>query len=277
MPMPWTSPGKPCVISLTTVCYFGRKNGSPTWRTTGSRPLPLARSDETTAVEPARDGRVSALLPAAGQGTRLGLGPKAWLTCNDRPLIAWVAEKLSRIADEVIVAVPAGDVGRARDHLQPMVPQVRVIAGADTHQNTIHALLHEAREPLSLLHVVARPFASQRLLAAVADEAFRHGAALSVLPTEVPAVRLGADGTIGQHFRANDVGVFQSPQAFATERLLELFEQARMQNRQRQTAGEIWLEAGLPVCWVAGEKTNIKITTAEDWRFAQALTEYLER
>ena len=42
------------------------------------------------------------------------------------------------------------------------------------------------------------------------------------------------------------------------------------------TAAEDLPRAGLRVAAVAGEKTNIKITTAEDWRLAATLEAYLQ-
>ena len=50
---------------------------------------------------------VAALVPAAGLGARLGLGPKAFVRVGGRPLLAWAVAALASCVDEVIVAVPA--------------------------------------------------------------------------------------------------------------------------------------------------------------------------
>lgn len=70
-------------------------------------------------------------------------------------------------------------------------------------------------------------------------------------------------------------GVFQSPQAFARVQLLALIGQARADGWRPQSTLQLALRAGVPVAAVAGEKHNIKITTAEDWRWACAMEEYL--
>ena len=76
--------------------------------------------------------RVSFLIPSAGGGERLGLGCKGFLELAGRPLLCWVADKGLRVADEVIIAVPATHVDRA----QALLPGCRVIAGGETR----HAL-----------------------------------------------------------------------------------------------------------------------------------------
>jgi len=59
------------------------------------------------------DITVSCLIPGAGTGERLGLGPKAFLQLQDRPLLYWVAERALQVADEVLVALPAWRAPRA--------------------------------------------------------------------------------------------------------------------------------------------------------------------
>ena len=51
---------------------------------------------------------VTVLVPAAGSGERMGLGPKALLELNGRPVLEWVVRKAMAIAVEVIVACPPG-------------------------------------------------------------------------------------------------------------------------------------------------------------------------
>ena len=56
------------------------------------------------------DAAVSFLIPAAGTGERLGMGPKGFLELQGRPLLCWLADKALQVADEVLVAVPAQHV-----------------------------------------------------------------------------------------------------------------------------------------------------------------------
>ena len=97
-----------------------------------------------------------------------------------------------------------------------------------------------------------------------------HGCAGAILDPEVPVARL-RDGFVVEALPRHEAGVFQSPQAFARAQLLDMFERARVHGWQPQSTLQLALLAGLRVAAVAGEKTNIKITTAEDWQQADTL------
>lgn len=213
---------------------------------------------------------ISILVPAAGQGTRLGLGPKALLELGGRPLVAWLAAKALRVAAEVLVAAPAG----AEEQFAALCPGCRVIAGGDTRQGSVAALAGAARGDCVLIQDVTRPFASEALLRAVAEAAIATGAAGAFAGPEVPVARL-RDGRVLEAFAAAEVGIFQSPQAFRRELLLAVLARADAAGWQAQSTLQLALRAGLAVAAVPGEKTNIKLTTAQDWALAQLLKELL--
>lgn len=219
----------------------------------------------------APDGGVSCLIPAAGTGLRLGQGAKAFLSLAGRPLLCWVADKALQVADEVIVAVP---IDRLEDATR-MLPRCRVLAGGDSRHDSVAALAGQARGDWLLLHDVARPFASVGLLARVLEAARTTGCAGAFVDPEVPVARL-RDGFAVAALPRHEAGVFQSPQAFRRTDLLALIERERLEGWQPQSTMQLALRARLRVAAVAGEKTNIKITTAEDWRLAETLEAYLQ-
>lgn len=218
------------------------------------------------------DAKVSFLIPAAGTGERLGMGPKGFLELRGRPLLAWIVDRALQVADEVLVAAPADRVAAAAD----MLPHCRVIAGGTSRQDSIALLAGQASGDWLLVHDAARPFASQALTRAVLEAARRAGcAAGAFLDPEVPVARL-RDGRVVEAYERTEVGVFQSPQAFSREHMQVMLAcQAGAPGWYGQSTIQLALLAGVPVLAVAGEKTNIKITTPEDWRQAQMLEEYL--
>jgi 2-C-methyl-D-erythritol 4-phosphate cytidylyltransferase len=219
------------------------------------------------------DADVSFLIPAAGAGERLGRGPKGFLELRGRPLLCWLADKAAQVAAEVLVAVPAERV----DATAALLPGCRVIAGGDTRQDSIALLAGQASGDWLLVHDAARPFASQALTRAVLEAARRAGcAAGAFLDPEVPVARL-RDGRVVEAYERSEVGVFQSPQAFSREHMQSMLaRQASAPGWYGQSTIQLALLAGVPVLAVPGEKTNIKITTPEDWRLAQMLEEYLQ-
>ena len=117
---------------------------------------------------------------------------------------------------------------------------------------------------------MARPFASVGLLQRVIEAARATDCAGAFVDPEVPVARL-RDGFAVEALPRHEAGVFQSPQAFGRAQLLEMLEGARNNGWQPQSTLQLALLAGLRVAAVPGEKTNIKITTAEDWQQADML------
>jgi 2-C-methyl-D-erythritol 4-phosphate cytidylyltransferase len=209
---------------------------------------------------------VSVLIPAAGSGQRLGLGPKAWLTLDGKPVIDWVCAKAAQLGDEILVACPAGTPA----------PQGCVrIEGGSTRQDSVRRLTRAATRPWVLLWDAARPFGSVQLAQAVLRKARDGGASGAFVLNEVPA-GLVQDQRLVQALPAGSVAAFQTPQAFRRELLLEVMDHAAAQGWQAQSAVELVLRAGHDVGMVPGEKLNIKLTTTEDWQLAQHLRGLLD-
>ena len=63
----------------------------------------------------------------------------------------------------------------------------------------------------------------------------------------------------------------QTPQVFAKQALLEALELAESENILRTDEASLLERIGYQVGFVEGSSTNIKITTEEDWVFAEAI------
>jgi 2-C-methyl-D-erythritol 4-phosphate cytidylyltransferase len=209
---------------------------------------------------PARSD-VAVLVPAAGRGERLGLGPKAALSLGGRPILDWVADKALQLADEVVIACPSGVV---------VPPGCIGIEGGATRQESVLRLVRATRRPWVVLWDAARPFGSVALARAVLEAAQGGGAAGAFAPSEVPVARIEG-GRVTHSFPAAGTGLFQTPQAFAQALLLAAAERADREGMVVQSTLELVLAAGHEVVAVPGEKLNIKLTTADDLRLAQAL------
>ena len=210
---------------------------------------------------------VSFLMPAAGSGERLGLGPKGFLELQGRPLLRWIADKALRVADEVLVAVP----GERIEAATALLPDCRVVAGGETRQDSIALLAGQARGDWLLVHDGARPFASVALFEQVVAAARRQGCAGAFLSPVVPVARL-RDGRVVEAYAGSEVGVFQTPQVYARDDMARMLRhQSSVPGWFAQSAIQLALAAGVEVHAVPGEVHNFKITSAEDWRVAQHL------
>jgi len=213
---------------------------------------------------------LSVVIPAAGAGERLGLGPKASLELAGKPILTWLTDKLSRLSDEVIVAVPPGQLSQ----FETLCPTARCIEGGVTRQESVERLFAASSRPWILLSDAARPFITPGLCVAVLATARIHGAAAAALTPDVPVSRI-REGFFSEVLIPRDTGIFQTPQVFSRTVLETTLARAKAEGWAEQSTLQLVLRAGFRAAAVPGEKTNIKLTTPEDWRFGQSLIDLL--
>ena len=135
-------------------------------------------------------GTVAALIPAAGSGTRLGLGPKAFVEVRGKSLLGRSVEALRPLVDEVVVALPDGLA------LPPGV-EARAIVGGVTRQDSVERLLRATSAEYVLIHDAARPFVPENVVLDLLEAVHETGAATVALPLADTLVREGRKGDWG--------------------------------------------------------------------------------
>jgi len=207
---------------------------------------------------------VAALVPAAGVGKRLGLGPKALLNIGGVSLVKRVVTTLTGCVGRVLVGVPPGYLDKVVTELGDAV---EVCLGGDSRQSTIYALFQKCTEPIVLIHDCNRPFVSRTLVLKVIEKARKHGAAIAFTPAVVPFAS-HQEGWLNSPVPSRQALVPQSPQAFLREILERSYQNALEKGFKVQTTWELALRFGVKVYAVKGEETNIKITSPLDWDIA---------
>ncbi|MBS4103379.1 2-C-methyl-D-erythritol 4-phosphate cytidylyltransferase [Tsukamurella paurometabola] len=215
---------------------------------------------------------VVALVPAAGQGTRLGLNrPKAFVTLQGRSLLERAVDGLfaSGVVDEVVVMVPADMLSAARD----LVPRARVVVGGAERTDSVRAGLAAAGDAeLVLVHDAARPLTPAPMIGRVVA-ALRAGAAavVPVLPVADTIKRVDADGAVEATVDRADLRAVQTPQGFTAAALRAAYD-AAPGALATDDAGLVE-RAGGTVVTVPGDALAMKITTAFDLRVAEILAQ----
>ena len=147
-------------------------------------------------------GTVAVLIPAAGQGTRLGGNRKQFRRLGGEPLLVQtlrVFERHSEI-DYLLVAAPA----EATEALETELLRVglskllAVVAGGATRQASVRAVLAAvpADVDVVLVHDAVRPFVAAGHLSAVIKAVRTVGAAALALPV-VDTMRYGVEACFG--------------------------------------------------------------------------------
>ncbi len=217
--------------------------------------------------------RTSALILAAGHGSRLGGRQKALVEVGGATLVEHAVRSVQHVASQVLVGVAEGSA--------PAVSEIlgsgcEVVVGGATRQLTVQHLLARAVNEIILIHDVARPLASPELFEAVAEAAFRFGGAVPVLPaTRRDSIALGDGDWLGAPLPRGDVVLTQTPYAFSRESLVKAMRRAEEDGWQDTTITALLTRAGHRIRLVEGEAANVKITFPED--LAAVAREYASR
>jgi 2-C-methyl-D-erythritol 4-phosphate cytidylyltransferase / 2-C-methyl-D-erythritol 2,4-cyclodiphosphate synthase len=226
--------------------------------------------------------RVALLVVAAGRGLRLGAErPKQYLNCAGRPLIARTLETLAAAwpFSAIAVAIRAEDRALYDEALADLAPAAAAalappaIGGATRQQSVLAGLesLEPGRPDIVLIHDAVRPFPSPDLVARAVQAAERHGAAAPGTPLSDTVKQIDGEGRVLATPPRSTLRAVQTPQAFAFPLILAA-------HRSAAAAGVADLTDDIAVAeWTGarayvfeGDPANVKVTTMEDFRAAEA-------
>ena len=251
---------------------------------------------------------IGAIVAAAGGSARMG-GPstgsgqaldKLFAHLAGRPLLAHVLGRLQdcRHVDRIVLVISSANLQRGRDLVAEYgIDKVSAVCrGGPRRQDSVRLGLEALEPPGSaagdwvLVHDGARllvePVISRGL-----DAAQETGAAVPAIPIADTIKMAGQDGTVDHTVDRSRLWAAQTPQVFRYDLLLRAHREVTADpstalpprspggagpggsgDRAGFTDDAAMLEAlGLPVRLFAGSPLNMKVTTVEDLRLAEAL------
>jgi 2-C-methyl-D-erythritol 4-phosphate cytidylyltransferase len=217
-------------------------------------------------------GAVTALVPAAGRGVRLGAEvPKAFVALCGRSLLWRAVHGLleSGCIDEVVVAVAAEDAGHAADALAG-VDRVRFVTGGAQRSDSVRAALDAVPGiDVVLVHDAARCLTPASVIRdVVAAVRAGHSAVVPVLPVTDTVKQVDAGGSVVATVDRSALRVAQTPQGFDAA----LLRRAHAGNGAPATDDAGLVERlGERVMTVPGHPHAFKITTPFDLAVAEAV------
>lgn len=223
--------------------------------------------------------RVSAIIPAAGQGKRMGSNlNKIYLPLNGQPLLALTLQQLDEVPEICEFIVPMRE-----DEVEACIAEIflegkykkpyKVIVGGKERQDSVRAGLAalSSESDFVLVHDAARPLITGELITNVLKAAQEYGSAILAVPVKDTIKVIKSDQFVETTLDRSNLRAVQTPQVFRRDIICRAYEFA-VRNNIIATDDASLIEAmGEPVFLVSGSYENIKITTPEDLLLAEEI------
>lgn len=221
--------------------------------------------------------QVSAIIVAAGSGTRMGGIDKQMLSLCGMPVLMHSVRLFDAMdcVKEIVLVTRSEQQETIRqlcETAQVKTPVVLVSGGDTRQQSCIHGL-HACTPSAELIaiHDGARPLAAQEDVLQVIEDAWKYGAAALGVPSKDTVKMIDQQGFIAGTPDRNLVWNVQTPQVFRKSLYEQAVQCAQQQGREFTDDCQLVEAMGQRVYLTRGSYSNIKITTPEDQWIAQAL------
>lgn len=213
----------------------------------------------------------AALIVAAGQGVRAGRGqiPKQFQHIGGKPLLLHSLDVLlahPRI-DAVRVVIAEGQKPLYQA-IAPQHPKLGApVDGGDSRQESVRAgleALADAPPGRVLIHDAARPFLSPALIDRVTDALAGADAVVPAISVASTLKRVNPDGTVAETVPREGLAAAETPQGFAFDAIRSAHAKAAGGPTDFTDDAAVAEWAGMQVQVVAGDQSNVKLTTATD-------------
>ncbi|WP_246333905.1 2-C-methyl-D-erythritol 4-phosphate cytidylyltransferase [Thermoactinomyces mirandus] len=219
---------------------------------------------------------VGVIIPAAGQGKRMGMGErKQFLQFHGQPVIIHTLALFEGLpeVDEIVVVTQEEEIARTQKMIEEAcIHKVTcVVSGGKERQESVYLGLKKIRTDWVMVHDAVRPFVSREAISRLLKVARMHGAAILAVPVKDTVKMVDDAGVVEQTPDRKRLWAVQTPQAFRRDILLSAHEQFLKWDAMATDDSMLVEEMGIDVRVVEGEYTNIKLTTPDDLFMAEAI------
>ena len=213
------------------------------------------------------------VIVAGGQGVRMGADrPKQFLEMGGKPILRHTIERFQAFDPKVdiILVLPAAQKDWWRDYCRQsgFLERYTLASGGITRFHSVqNALRYVQEEGVVAVHDGVRPLVSRSLLERMFAASEEYKAVIPALPVVESMRRV--DGESSEPVSRDGMVLVQTPQLFDARLLKEAYRQPF--SPAFTDDASVVEAAGTAVHIVAGDRTNLKITTPDDLDFAARL------
>ena len=225
--------------------------------------------------------KYAGIILAAGSGSRMHSDiPKQYIEIDGKPLIYYTLETFERsVVDEIVLVVRPGDEEYARREIVDRYGFTKVssiVCGGETRTDSVLNGIKVTEAEYVLIHDGARCLVSTDLIERMAAKVVETSC-IAAVPSK-DTIKIVKEGVVCDTPNRENLYIVQTPQAFNRTDLLNAYlklDELSDEKRRTLTDDSMIMEnAGKPVQIVAGEYSNIKVTTPEDLDFVKNIKKY---
>jgi 2-C-methyl-D-erythritol 4-phosphate cytidylyltransferase len=217
-----------------------------------------------------------ALIVAGGSGTRMQTTiPKQFIELNGLPILMHTINAFYKYSNniQIIIVLPANQFGtwhKLIDEHQFVVPHLLATGGKTRFESVKNGLEKITGNGLVAIHDGVRPLIAQNIIKNGFITAQETGASVAAV-TPKDSIRELTTVFENKSVPRNTYKLIQTPQTFKIQLIKEAY--AVEQDTGFTDDASVVDKAGHKITLIEGDYRNIKITTPEDIKIAQALLE----
>jgi len=224
------------------------------------------------------------ILPAAGRSTRFeakNRRKKPFVDLNGRPVWVRAAEAFVNRDDvtQTLIVVSPDDLEWFKEKFRPNLAfmDISIVAGGAERADSVENALQQVRDDIDFVavHDAARPLIASVWIDAIFAAAETSGAAIPALKVASTVKQVNDQQQIETTVPRDQLWLAQTPQVFARELLFEAY--AKRDHFQATDDAQLIEQLGHAIAIVEGSPMNFKITTAEDFKMAEAIINILPK
>jgi len=225
------------------------------------------------------EGKISAVIAAAGSGERMGFPEnKPFLLLGDRPILVHAVEKFqeSPPVHEIVLVVRASDYEKACELVDQfqLTKVVEITEGGDRREDSVYRGLQKLANrdvEIVLVHDAVRPFVPPEKIIEVITACRESGAAILAVQPKDTIKQSNRLPFVESTLDRSRLWAVQTPQAFHLDLLLKAYDPEVKGNFISTDDASLVERLGVKVRIVEGSYDNIKITTPEDLELAEVI------
>jgi 2-C-methyl-D-erythritol 4-phosphate cytidylyltransferase len=220
---------------------------------------------------------VGAVVVAAGAGVRAGPGePKQFRPIHGVPMLLRALRPFTShpAVAQVVVTLPAAFAERPPEWLARLVGgRLSLVAGGAERADSVRAGLAALAPDIAivLVHDAARPFVTRATVDAVILRARSGVGAAAAVPLSDTVKEADGDHRVLRTVPRERLWRAQTPQAFPRAMLLDAYARWTAADGAPTDDAVVCERAGYPVDVIPDSVQNLKITTPDDFRVAEAV------